>query len=562
MSIFGVKSKIIHMKKTLLIAGVVLAGGFCSSLFAQTYSFTTAGASGTTGPNQSQVNTAYLGTDLDGAVTVTGQGIQTWTVPTTGVYTINAAGASGGYTPNAIGGRGRDITVEVSLNAGDVLEILVGQEGGRAEFSSPGWCGGGGGGSFIINQTTGNPILICGGGGGAGEGNASWSSPVLPGVDASAYNDQNGGDGIGYSGSWSTPGAGGTAGNGGGTFAGGAGGGGYLTDGATGSYSGYAGIAYQNGGLGGLNKDNCSGGFTTDIPGGFGGGAGAGICSNYEANGGGGGGYSGGGGSNTRAGAGGGGGNYYTGTYITDGLNTGDGFVTIDPVCNPLTTTVSATEVCEGTEVTLTATSTGVGTISWDNGVTDGVAFMPPVGTTTYTATSTDGNDCQYSVDILVHANPASTMGAVSQMCFYDDAIELTTGAPAGGIYSGNGVITGDVFDPGSAGIGTHTITYSITDTITGCVGMDSVDVVVDECLGLNDLENAVSIYPNPATNNVVVAVGGEFTFEMINVLGQRIKEGSANDSESIDIADLPIGTYTIRISTSAGTSVHKLIKQ
>ena len=295
-----------------------------------TYNFTNCTATGITGPSQAQVNTAYTATPLAGQVTVTGQGIQQWTVPTTGLYTLTSAGASGGFTPQAIGGRGRIITTQVNLTAGDVINILVGQEGGRAEFSSPGYTGGGGGGTFIINQTTNTPILISGGGGGAGEGNASWGSPVLNGIDASAYNVTSGGNGIGYASSWSVIGIGGTAGSGGTKPGfGGAGGGGYTGNGQGGSsYAGNPGLSYGNGGLGGINL-NYAGGTTVNIPGGFGGGAGAGTHSNYEANGGGGGGYSGGGGSNTRVGAGGGGGNLYTGTFVSFGLNTGNGYVTL-----------------------------------------------------------------------------------------------------------------------------------------------------------------------------------------------------------------------------------------
>jgi hypothetical protein len=60
----------------------------------QTYSFSTCGQAGATGPSQGQCTTAYAATSLDGTVTVTG-GIQAWTVPTTGSYAIVANGAQG-----------------------------------------------------------------------------------------------------------------------------------------------------------------------------------------------------------------------------------------------------------------------------------------------------------------------------------------------------------------------------------------------------------------------------------------------------------------------------------
>ena len=62
--------------------------------------FTNAGATGRYGPTQAQVNAAYTGTDLDGRVTINTQGIQEWTVPFSGVYSIEAWGAQGGGVSN------------------------------------------------------------------------------------------------------------------------------------------------------------------------------------------------------------------------------------------------------------------------------------------------------------------------------------------------------------------------------------------------------------------------------------------------------------------------------
>jgi hypothetical protein len=105
-----------------------------------TRTFTPAGATGNTGPTQAQVNAAYAGTPLANQVTITTQGIQEWTVPTTGTYTITAAGAKGGNANNAVGGSGRSITITTNLTQGHVLRVLVGQEGGNLAFTT-GWAG-------------------------------------------------------------------------------------------------------------------------------------------------------------------------------------------------------------------------------------------------------------------------------------------------------------------------------------------------------------------------------------------------------------------------------------
>jgi gliding motility-associated-like protein len=78
----------------------------------------------------------------------------------------------------------------------------------------------------------------------------------------------------------------------------------------------------------------------------------------------------------------------------------------IELACDSLDTDVTATEICFGDEVTLSAASGGGGVVTWDGGVTDGVAFEPPVGTTTYTATSDLDDDCVFEVEITVFESP------------------------------------------------------------------------------------------------------------------------------------------------------------
>ena len=112
-----------------------------------TYTFTNAGATGRDGPTQTQVNTAYAGTNLANSVTINTQGIQEWTVPATGSYRIEAWGAQGGdnQSINMDGGAGAKISGKFDLTAGSVIKIIVGQAGTDGNF-----IGGGGGGSFVF----------------------------------------------------------------------------------------------------------------------------------------------------------------------------------------------------------------------------------------------------------------------------------------------------------------------------------------------------------------------------------------------------------------------------
>jgi len=88
-------------------------------------------------------------------------------VPCTGDYQIKAVGAAGGYDNHAKSsqyrGRGARMIGTFSLCKGEIIQILVGQEGGiniNYDYGS-----GGGGGTFVVRGSN-TPLIIAGGGGG------------------------------------------------------------------------------------------------------------------------------------------------------------------------------------------------------------------------------------------------------------------------------------------------------------------------------------------------------------------------------------------------------------
>ncbi|CAH1229545.1 Hypp239 [Branchiostoma lanceolatum] len=109
-------------------------------------------------------NTTVSGQDHDGLVTLQ-NGIQLFTVKHTGTYRIGAAGAAAGWgkrTPKSVRGRGSLMKGTLPLKRGEVLKILVGQEGVQ---DVPG-CGVGGGGGTFVTRDDNTPLIIAGGGGG------------------------------------------------------------------------------------------------------------------------------------------------------------------------------------------------------------------------------------------------------------------------------------------------------------------------------------------------------------------------------------------------------------
>lgn len=139
------------------------------------FTFTNLGATGGDGPTNTN---GYTGTSLEGKVQVN-QGIQTWVVPETGSYVIEALGASGGNGTNTtmpriwrMGGLGARIRGTFFLNRGQPLKILIGQEG-ETLFQFAHNPGNGGGGTFVTLPNN-SPLVVAGGGGGGAAPDSGW----------------------------------------------------------------------------------------------------------------------------------------------------------------------------------------------------------------------------------------------------------------------------------------------------------------------------------------------------------------------------------------------------
>ena len=154
------------------------------------------------GANIPSDDTNYFNVIGEGKV----NGIQLWTVPTTGIYDIEAFGACEGYC-NGRGtagfGKGAHVQARFTLNKGDKYMILVGQKGTPGNTSGGWQSAGGGGGTFMVrgevpgDATLGDVLIVAGGGGGSV--NASGNSTTDPGQDGgnANINDTSGGAGAG-----------------------------------------------------------------------------------------------------------------------------------------------------------------------------------------------------------------------------------------------------------------------------------------------------------------------------------------------------------------------------
>jgi hypothetical protein len=466
--------------KITLLFTAILVSLFLTTGNAQiTYSFTTAGATGKSGPTQGQLNTAYASTNLNGLVTSV-SGIQSFTVPHTGIYRIEAYGAQGGNNPGntIMGGYGASMTGDFMLNAGDVLKILVGQAGINAVGTSEQSGGTGGGGSFVSTNAN-VPLIVAGGGGG---------------FTGSSYNIAGKAGTVTTSGLGSTSAAGGTMGSGGVTsnwtgWHDGTGGGGFTGNGVNNSVGGSGfgtpnspGLAFVNGGDGGTAG-------SMGREGGFGGGGASGFT------GGGGGGYSGGGGgtNGSPAQGGGGGGSYNAGTnqINTSGVRTGDGLVVIRQYCNISLTANGPfvnNAICSGNSVTLTTNA--ISNYSWSTGATSSSLVVSPTVTTVYSLSAVSPSNCTTQANITIVVNGAlpsltvvNTASTSAGICPNSTVNLLASGALSYTWAGGSQPVTNGVtFQP----------TLAAHYTVTGANGCGTASAVT-----------SVSVHPLPVVTPV-----------------------------------------------------------
>lgn len=130
--------------------------------------------------------------------------------------------------------------------------------------------------------------------------------------------------------------------------------------------------------------------------------------------------------------------------------------------------------------VTLTQGSPAGGVYS-GVGVSGG-KFNPAVGTQSivYTVTFAPGCVGADTATFLVSPLPNVALNNLGSVCLTAAPFTLTGGTPLGGLYSGPGV-SGNVFNPASAGLGTKIITYTYTST-AGCTNADTALLTVITC--------------------------------------------------------------------------------
>lgn len=182
-------------------------------------------------------------------------------------------------------------------------------------------------------------------------------------------------------------------------------------------------------------------------------------------------------------------------------------------------------------------------------------------GSISVTANNSCGNSAPQTLAVTVNALPAVmfTYPGADTICIDDGIQTLSGGTPSGGTYSGTGV-TGTSFDPNSAGVGNHIITYNYTDG-NNCTNSDIVAITIIGCTGIEDnMNETIVVYPNPFTNSITInGIETQSETVLYNTLGEVIRKWIITETNnSINTENLRSGVYFIKINSI----LKKIIKQ
>lgn len=163
------------------------------------------------------------------------------------------------------------------------------------------------------------------------------------------------------------------------------------------------------------------------------------------------------------------------------------------------------------------------------------------------------GNSAASTATCTAQDCPAISLtvtGLAAQYCASDASITLT-GTPAGGTFSGPGV-SGNSFDPASAGIGSISVVYSYTDPATGCLYQESaattivapLSAPVVQC-GTTTTSSVEFTWTNMgvAQYQVTISINGGAAQAPVNVTNSSYTVNSLNQGDVVTISVVAIGT-------------------
>lgn len=201
-----------------------------------------------------------------------------------------------------------------------------------------------------------------------------------------------------------------------------------------------------------------------------------------------------------------------------------------------------------------------------------GGSYTSPSGSHTWNSSGTyydtlqsvNGCDSITMFNLIFNAPPVVSYSEIqNNPCLDWNTFALTAGTPSNGIYSGPGV-TGNSFNSAAAGVGIHSIIYTVTDT-NGCIGSDTSFITVNLCDGIYSpatLNISLRISPNPTSGILHIETNiADYTVHIYDAAGKQVyQQNVAGSSGDADISTLPNGIYFVAVQNENETAGVKIL--
>jgi hypothetical protein len=253
-----------------------------------------------------------------------------------------------------------------------------------------------------------------------------------------------------------------------------------------------------------------------------------------------------------------------TAYYVVIGTDTNNcsSADTLTVFVNPLPVVqanVNQSVICNGESVIFSGV--GAQTYAWNNGIINGLSALVNI-TDTFTLVGTDFNGCVSSdtVSVVVNEVPVISLGNDTTVC--QNQLPLTLNGPTGyDAYAWNTNETTSTIDVNQGG------NYELTvEDENGCSGSSTINITVDGCLSVDEMQEVVSVYPNPTEGIVVMnnlqVIGAE-TIIVTDAFGKTLSSiNVSNDETIIDLSNYSNGVYFVQVYTEDQMILKKLLKE
>ena len=192
--------------------------------------------------------------------------------------------------------------------------------------------------------------------------------------------------------------------------------------------------------------------------------------------------------------------------------------VTVNVLPIATITNIGSTSTCQGDSIKLKSNVETGFTYQWKRNLVnipnaiDSNYFAKQSGS--YTVAITNANGClkeSTTKTVTINALPIVNLNPINAICLLSAPIQLTGGSPSGGVYSGIAVANG-FFNPKTAGVGLHNITYTYTDA-NGCIN-SSVRLIEVKQMPINKVNaNGPIIFCKGSSVSLTVAMEPGKTF-------------------------------------------------